>query len=104
MTDRTIDLDKHRGMAAQKATETRRLIAEVEAQGRALRLRQERLEVQLVAAPAETWSEAVEKARYLLGLFASTTVAQDPRRQALIANVLQDFQRLSGIDEPDVRA
>jgi hypothetical protein len=31
MTDRTIDLDQHRGMAAQKATGLRRLLAEVEA-------------------------------------------------------------------------
>jgi len=28
---------------------------------------------------------------------------QDPRRQTLIANVLQDFQRLSGHNEPDGR-
>ena len=28
MTDRTITLDQHRGMAAQKATEIRRLVAE----------------------------------------------------------------------------
>jgi len=100
MTDRTIDLDSHRGMAAQKATETRRLVAEVEADARALRLRQERLEAQLLAASAATWSEAAEKARYLLGLFAATPEGQDPRRQTLIANVLQDFQRLSGNDEP----
>jgi hypothetical protein len=31
MTDRPITLDQHRGMAAQKATEIRRLIADVEA-------------------------------------------------------------------------
>ena len=31
MTDRTIDLDQHRGMAAQKATELRRLLSNVEA-------------------------------------------------------------------------
>ena len=99
MTEQTIELDQHRGMAAQKATEIRRLVAEVEADERALRLRQDELEVQLVAVPAATWHDAAEKARYLLGLFASTPVAQDPRRQKLIANVLDDFRRLSGIDE-----
>jgi hypothetical protein len=31
MTDKTIDLDQHRGMAAQKATDLRRLLADVEA-------------------------------------------------------------------------
>ena len=40
MMDKTIDLDQHRGMAAQKATEVRRLVAEVEANERTLRLRQ----------------------------------------------------------------
>ena len=38
MTERTIELDEHRGMAAQKATQLRRLLAEVEADERALRL------------------------------------------------------------------
>jgi hypothetical protein len=44
MTEKTIDLDQHRGMAAQKATDLRRLLADVEANERALRLRQEELE------------------------------------------------------------
>ncbi len=95
MTDRTIELDQHRGMAAQKATEMRRLLAEVEADHTALRLRQEELEKFLLAVPAGTWHEAAEKARYLLTLFAATPAAQDPRRQKLIADVLDDFGRLS---------
>jgi hypothetical protein len=95
MTDRTIDLDQHRGMAAQKATGIRRLLAEVEANETALRLRQDELEAHLVAAPAADWHEAAEKARYLLNLFAATLAAQDPRRQTLIAAVLEDFSRLS---------
>jgi len=99
MTERTIDLDQHRGMAAQKATELRRLVADVEANERALRRRQEELEVQLVAAPASSWHEAAEKARYLLTLFAATPAAQDSRRQTLIAAVLEDFARLA--DGPD---
>jgi len=45
--------------------------------------------------PAQTWEEAGEKARYLLSLFASSLNAQDPRRQMLIARVLEDFVRLS---------
>jgi hypothetical protein len=40
MTDRPITLDRHRGMAAQKATEVRRLLAEVAADQEALRERQ----------------------------------------------------------------
>jgi len=94
MTDRTIDLDQRRGMAAQKATERRRLLAEVEANQRALRSRQEELERQLLAEPAHSWQEAADKACYLLKLFALTPAAEDPRRQRLIASVLDDFARL----------
>jgi hypothetical protein len=94
MTDKTIDLDAHRGMTAQKATDIRRLLAEVKANERALRLRQDELESHLVAAPAANWHEAAEKARYLLNLFADSLAAQDPRRQKLIAAVLNDFERL----------
>jgi hypothetical protein len=96
MTDKPIDLDQHRGMSAQKATGLRRLLAEVESNERTLRLRQDELETQLLAAPAANWHDAGEKARYLLNLFAATLGAQDPRRQKLIAAVLADFKRLSG--------
>lgn len=95
MTTRTIDLDEHRGMAAQKATELRRLLSEVETNQEQLRKRQSELEDQLLAAPAQSWQEAADKARYLLSLFASSSTAQDPRRQLLIARVLEDFMRLS---------
>jgi hypothetical protein len=95
MTDKPVDLDEHRGMAAQKATNFRRLLAEVDANERALRLRQDELESHLIAAPAATWEEAAEKTRYLLKLFAATFAAEDPRRQKLIAAVLADFERLS---------
>ena len=96
MTDKTIDLDQHRGMAAQKATELRRMLAEVEANEQSLRLRQDELETQLIAAPAANWHDAAEKARYLLNRFAATPGGQDPRRQRLIAAVLADFTRLAG--------
>jgi hypothetical protein len=98
VTDRPIALDQHRGMAAQKATEVRRLLAEVAADQEALRSRQDELEAQLIAAPAASWVEAAEKAQYLLKLFAATPVAQDPRRQRLIASVLEDFGRLAAAD------
>ena len=96
MTDKTIDLDQHRGMAAQKATDLRRVLAEVEANEKALRLRQDELETQLISAPAASWQDASEKARYLLNLFAATLTSQDPRRQKLIASVLADFKRWAG--------
>ena len=94
MTDRTIDLDGRRGMAAQMATDLRRLRTEVERDQAALRARQDELERFLVSAQADTWPDAVEKTRYLLGLFAETSAAQDPRRARLIEGLLADFERL----------
>src|ERR1700683_4426 len=98
MTDKTIDLDQHRGMASQKATDLRRLLADVEANEKTLRVRKEELEIHLLAAPARSWQEAAEKARYLLKLFSATLAAEDPRRQRLIAAVLADFAPLSDED------
>jgi hypothetical protein len=95
MTDETIDLDRRRGMAAQRATELRRLLSDVEADQRALRLRQGELESHLLASPAMNWYEAAEKAGYLLNLFAASLPGQDPRTQQLIAAVLADLKRLS---------
>lgn len=98
MTDKTIDLDHRRGMTAQKATDLRRQLAEVTANEAELRLRQAELETNLLAAPADSWPEAAAKARYVLGLFANSLAAQDPRRQQLIAQVLADFDRLSAAE------
>jgi hypothetical protein len=91
-----IVLDEHRGIAAQQATEIRRRLAEVEADQAALRECRTELEKFLLAAPASTWLEAADKARYLIGFFAMSSVGRDPRRQKLIAGVLDDFSRLSG--------
>ncbi len=96
MTNKTIDLDQHRGMAAQKATNLRRLLADVEADQLQLLRRQDELEAHLMAAPAANWQEAAEKAGYLLNLFATTLLAEDPRKQKLIAAVIADFKRLAG--------
>ncbi len=89
-------LDEHRGMAAQKATDIRRLRSEVEAQRAALRRRQAELEEHFLAGPAATWEEAAEKARYLIMLLADMPEGRDPRRREIIAGVLEDFARLSG--------
>jgi hypothetical protein len=95
VTDKPVDLDRRRGMAAQKATELRRLLAEVAANEQALRATQDELEAQLIAAPASTWEESADKVRYLLSVFAETPAGQDPRRKALIKAVLDDLSRLS---------
>jgi peptidoglycan hydrolase CwlO-like protein len=94
MVDQPTNLDTHRGMAAQKATDLRRLRSEVEADQQALRARQAELEDLLAAAPAADWHAAVEKARYLLGLLAQSSDAADLRRRKLIDRVLADFDHL----------
>jgi len=95
MTNDPVSLDSHRGMAAQKATEARRLLAEVAENDRKIRERLDELERQLSAAASTTWQDAAAKATYLLELFATTPQAQDPRRQRLIASALEDFARLA---------
>ena len=55
MTDEPLDLDKHRGMAAQKATDIRRALAEVENNARELRKQQTVLETELLSVPATSW-------------------------------------------------
>jgi len=95
MTDDLVDLDKHRSMAAQKATDLRRQrLLEFQADQAALRHRQEELEELLLAAPAATWPEAAAKAKYLIQLFMDTAEAQDPRRMELVAHALDDLDRL----------
>jgi hypothetical protein len=96
MTENPVELDQHRGMAAQKATGLRRLLADVEANEKQLRLRQDELEAHLMAAPAANWQEAAEKARYLLNPFAASLASQDPRKRQMINAVVADFKRLSG--------
>lgn len=92
--DEPVVLDERRGMMAQKATEVRRHMAEIEADQAALRRRQEELERHLLASPAATWAEAVEKVRYLLTLLAGTYEGRDPRRRKIIASVMDDLTRL----------
>ena len=50
VTDTPIELDKHRGMAAQKATDVRRVLAEADA--KLLRDKQSVVEIRLLAVPA----------------------------------------------------
>ena len=96
MTDKPVELDSHRGMVAQHATDLRRLAAEVEADRADLRRRQEQLEHQMLAQPADSWPQAADKARYLLGLFDAASGRGDVRLKSLIDAVLADFDRLAG--------
>jgi hypothetical protein len=95
VSDNPVDLDKHRGMASQKATDIRRVLAEVEDNAKALRDRQGTFESQLLSAPAASWQEAAAKARYVLNLYAAGLAPSDTHHRDLVAAVLADFVRLS---------
>jgi hypothetical protein len=96
VTEIPIDLDRHRGMAAQKATDIRRVLAEVEVNAKLLRDTQGVLETQILAAPATSWPEAVAKARYVLNLYSASLAPNDTHHRDLVAAVLEDLARLSG--------
>ena len=95
MNDNPVNLDKHRGMAAQKATNIRRVLAEVEVNAKLLRDRQGAVEIQLLTVPASSWPEAAAKARYVLNLYAAELAPDDTHHRDLVAAILADFVRLS---------
>jgi hypothetical protein len=95
MSDKPLDLDEHRGMAAQKATDIRRALAEVENNARQLRERQAVLENQLLSVPATSWPEAAAKARYVLNLYAAELAPGDAHRRDLVETIFADFARLA---------
>jgi hypothetical protein len=96
MTETPIELDKHRGMAAQKATDIRRVLAEVEVNAKLLRDKQGVLEAHILAAPATSWPDAVAKARYVLNLYSASLASNDTHHRDLVAAVLADLIRLAG--------
>ncbi|MEQ8664115.1 MAG: hypothetical protein RIC16_00170 [Rhodospirillales bacterium] len=95
MSDDPVDLDQRRTAAGKIETNLRRhALRELVADQEALRRRQEELEDQFLAEPAETWPEAAAKAQYLIRLYALTGDAQDARRQKLVQRALGDLARL----------
>jgi hypothetical protein len=95
VNDKPLDLDKYRGMAAQKATDIRRILADLERNAKDLRERQGVLETQLLSVPAASWPEVAAKSRYVLNLYAAGLAPADTHHRDLVAAVLADFARLS---------
>jgi hypothetical protein len=93
VSDKPLELDKHRGMAAQNATDIRRVLARVENNARDLRHRQG-LENQLLSVPA-SWPEVAAKARYPLSLYATGLARADTRHRDQDGAAFADFARLS---------
>jgi hypothetical protein len=95
MSNEPLNLDSQRGMAAQKATDIRRVLAEVETHARELRERRAEIEQHLLSFPAASWPEAAAKARYVLKLYAAGLPLEDTGHRDLVAAILEDFARLT---------
>jgi hypothetical protein len=95
VSDNPLYLDERRGMAAQKATDIRRILADVENNAKDLRDRQAILETQLLSVAATSWPEAAAKARYVLNLYAAGLPSDDSHHRDLVTAILADFSRLS---------
>jgi hypothetical protein len=78
--DNPVDLNKRWGMAARKAIDIRRGLADIETNAKLLRDRQSAVEAQLLAVPAASWAEAAAKARYVLNRYASELTRHDIRQ------------------------
>jgi hypothetical protein len=96
MTDIPVELDQHRGMAAQKPTDLRRALAEVENNVEELRECKSDLENRLMTVPATSWPEAAAKARYLLNLYVASLPSEDTRHRALVSALFDDFLWFGG--------
>jgi hypothetical protein len=95
VSDNPLYLDERRGMAAQKATDIRRILADVENNAKDLRDRQAVLEARFLSVPATSWPEASAKARYVLNLYAAGLALDDSHHRDLVTAILADFSRLS---------
>jgi len=95
MTDCLIDLDDRRTVADRIEADLRRRAANtcpVVVTG--LKRGAPDVEAQLLAEPARTWAEAMDKARFLLQRYLATPDAQDAGLQKLIRRALADLSRL----------
>lgn len=94
MTERIIALEQHRGGPSLPHTEITSQLLAAEKTQRAIKAKLEFLETQLAGTPSVTLTDAIERARYLIGLLAHTTAGRDPRRKKLITTTLDDLERL----------
>lgn len=100
MTDGPINLDGYRSSAEQRETEMRRRPSNSQPPFTLLpQPLLESLTDEMLAEPARTWIEVMEKWRFLLGRYASTPEAADERIQKLIKRALGDMERLRKREE-----
>ena len=100
MTDRPIDLDHYRTVESRISTELRRkpINQDKAPKERATRPGDD-IDAVLLGQPAQNWIEAAENAAFLLGRYAATKDANDPRIQKLIERAKSDLARLAKREE-----
>lgn len=100
MTDRPIDLDGHRTADGKIISELRRKAVNRDTAPDARPIMTDiDIDAALLVQPARTWIEAMEKAAFLLGRYAATKDADDPRIQKLIKRAESDLARLRKREE-----
>lgn len=102
MRDEPIYLDGRRTAAARHDAEKRRRSAH----GRLLSVPSaqphlESLENQMLADPAKTWIEAIQKWRFLLERYSATSGADDKCIPILIRRAIRDMERLRKCEESE---
>lgn len=100
MIDGPINLDDRRAAAEQRETEMRRRATSSQPPSTpSPQSHLESLEDQMLAEPARTWVEVMEKWRFLLDRYASTLEAGDERVQKLIRRALGDMEQLRELEQ-----
>mgnify|MGYP006908230433 FL=1 len=100
MTNHPIDLDARRTAEGRQDSEFRRQAANAGAAKEEDGWSEETtIDTAMLAGPAQTWIEAIEKTRFLLRRYAATHDALDPRPQKLIKRTLGDLHRLKEREE-----
>lgn len=100
VTDEPIDLDGRRTAEERERTQLRRRPADEQSYGAPSGAPQPgSLEGQMLAEPARTWSEVMEKWRFLLEKYSATCDAEDESVQRLVRRAIGDMERLRKREE-----
>jgi hypothetical protein len=95
---RSTDLDSFRGKAGKRATQRRRETRGVAVDQAVLRARRAEMEKNLFAVKASDWSQAIDKARYLMSLLGEAL--PDASVGRMIDSALSDFKALLAKEKP----
>lgn len=102
MTDHPIDLDGHRTVAERRLSEMRRRPANDRMLAApSVETRVASLEKQMLAEPARTCLEVMERWRFLLYRYLASSGGKDERTQELIVRAIDDMERIRRSEEQE---